>query len=500
MTPIHRLTRAILLLLGLALVGCDQAPDEAAVRAVLGERLEVALKPPVTEVAAFRRIGSGPLPAAADGKARRIVYYNAILELKQDVNFSSWNGLNASAFATLLGATERGIIGIRQDGNKSGDELRVHGSATFIDENGTWQAVPWVPPQVGVASPADNTGPPSEAKRLLDGIQALLTGGGGPRDLRTAIVTEELGKAFGWMQLRVDRLDKAFVVAGGQTGGEYAGVAELIAARLADGGLKTQVVATAGSFENVGLIHQLLADVGIVQSDVAAAAAQGTGRFATDGAIADLRALGSLFPEAIQIVVARDSPIATIADLKGKRVDIGQPGSGTRLNAEAVLAASGVAVSDLGEAKQAGLSEGLRQLAAGEVDAVITTIAAPARSLQQAATGPGGIRLLSIGTQERAILAGAQPDLVPVTLPPNTYPGQTETVETAAVTAILVGTAALSDATVEALLGEVYGGIDFVRAGSTAGSLISKATAQTGLTLPLHPAAERFLLRATATQ
>ncbi len=353
---------------------------------MLGERLEAALKPPVTDVVAFRRIGSGPLPAAADGKARRIVYFNAILKLKQDVDFSSWNGLNASAFATLLGATERGIIGIRQDGNKSGDELRVHGSATFVDENGTWQAVPWVPPQVGVASPADNTGPPSEAKRLLDGIQALLTGGGGPRDLRTAIVTEELGKAYGWMQLRVDRLDKAFVVAGGQTGGEYAGVAELIAARLADGGLQTQVVATAGSFENVGLIRQQLADVGIVQSDVAAAAANGAGRFATDGAMADLRALGSLFPEAIQIVSPGIRRSPTIADLKGKRVDIGQPGSGTRRTRRRCWPPAAWRWPTSARSRQAGLAEGLRQLAAGEVDAVITTIAAPAHSLQRAAT------------------------------------------------------------------------------------------------------------------
>ena len=63
-------------------------------------------------------------------------------------------------------------------------------------------------------------------------------------------------------------------------------------------GLEAQVVATGGSFENVGLIRQQLADVGIVQNDVAAAAAKGAGPFAADGAMADLRALGSLFPEA----------------------------------------------------------------------------------------------------------------------------------------------------------------------------------------------------------
>ena len=89
---------------------------------------------------------------------------------------------------------------------------------------------------------------------------------------------------------------------------------------------------------------------------------------------------------------------------------------------------------------------------------------------------------------------------MPVTLPPNTYPGQSDSVETVAATALLLATAALPDSTVEAVLGEVYGGIDFVAAGSIAGALISKATARVGLTLPLHPAAERFLLRDAPSQ
>ena len=164
-----------------------------------------------------------------------------------------------------------------------------------------------------------------------------------------------------------------------------------------------------------------------------------------------------------------------------------------------MLAANGVALPDLAATQGVGLGEGLRLLAGGELDAVITTIAAPAQALQEAAATTG-IKLLSLGTQERAILAAGHPDLVPVTLPPNTYPGQTESVDTVAVTALLVGTAAMSDATVEALLTEVYGGIDFVQAGSTAGGLISRANAQQGVTLPWHPAAERFLLRPAATQ
>ena len=374
----------------------------------------------------------------------------------------------------------------------------MHGSATFVDQDGTWRAVPWVAPELGIASPENNTGPPSAAKRLLDQIQALL-GGGGERELRGGIVAEELAKAYGLMQLRIDRLDRDLVVAGGQAGRRVCGHRHLAGDASGGHGLEVRAVATAGSFENARMVNGGEADIGLVQSDIAAAAAKGSGAFAADGMMSELRALASLFPEAVQIVTAKDSPIATIPDLRGKRVEIGQPGSGTRPNAEAVLAASGVALTDLAEVKETGLAEGLRMLAAGEVDAVITTLAAPAYSLQQAAAGTG-IKLISIGTQERAILAGAHPDLVPVTLPPNTYPGQTDSVETVAATALLVATAAMPDSTVETIMGELFGGIDFVAAGSTAGSLIAKASARMGLTLPLHPAAERFLLRTTATQ
>src|SRR5262245_11710953 len=109
----------VLALLGL-LAGCDRAPDADTTRSVLEQRLAAALKPPVTEIVSFRRLGSGPLPAGADGRARRIVYYNAILKLTEDVDFASWNGLNATAFAALVGATEKGVLGIRQGGNKNG--------------------------------------------------------------------------------------------------------------------------------------------------------------------------------------------------------------------------------------------------------------------------------------------------------------------------------------------------------------------------------------------
>ena len=284
MQPFARIA-TVLALLGL-LASCDRAPDADTTRSVLEQRLAAALKPPVTEIVSFRRLGSGPLPTGADGQARRIVYYNAILKLTQDVDFASWNGLNATAFAALVGATEKGVTGIRQGGNKTGDELRVHGSATFVDENGTWRPVAWVAPDVGVASPEDNTAPPSEAKRLLDETQALLTGGAGPREQRFTIVADELSKAVAAIRLRLDRLDRQLVVAGGQEGGEYAGVAGLIAGAVTAHGLAAKAVPSDGSLDNVRLLREGLAEIALVQNDVAGAAARGAGAVATDAAAA----------------------------------------------------------------------------------------------------------------------------------------------------------------------------------------------------------------------
>ena len=161
------------------------------------------------------------------------------------------------------------------------------------------------------------------------------------------------------MQLRLDRLDRVLILAGGQEGGEYADVARIIAGDLAGRDVPASEVTTSGSVENARLLHGRLAEVALIQNDVAGMAAHGSGPFAADGPMAELRALGSLFPEPIQVVVKADSPLASIADLKGKRVDLASAGSGTRANAEALLAAAGVAMADLASVSEVGLTAGL---------------------------------------------------------------------------------------------------------------------------------------------
>jgi TRAP transporter TAXI family solute receptor len=454
------------------------------------------------ELTSFKRLGSGPLAAGADGRPRRIVYYNAVLTLRDDLDVSSWSGLNVASLANLLGATEQGITGLSQEGNEAGDQLYVHGTATFVrDGDDAWQPVSFVQQPVAEAPPEDNTGLPAETRRIIEQIQALVEQGGDRPEQRREIIAEELGKAYNWMTIRLDRLGETFVIAGGPRGGEYEDVADIIAGHLTQRGLRSRAAPTAGSAENARLLNERLADVGLIQNDIAALALNGEGFFRATGPMPELRALASLFPEPVHVVLPPNSSIASIEDLRGKRVDIGLPDSGTRIDALALLRAFGLQLEDLGSIGEAGLAGALPRLAAGELDAVIATVGAPARSLQELAA-TSGMTLLSLSPEAQARLQEAEPNFVPVTLPRRTYPGQNEAVGTVAVTALLVGHGTLPDAEVETLLTEVFGGIDFVRAGSTAGSLISRATATEGVTIPMHPAAERFFAQpaAAATQ
>jgi TRAP transporter TAXI family solute receptor len=227
---------------------------------------------------------------------------------------------------------------------------------------------------------------------------------------------------------------------------------------------------------------------------VAAEAVAAGGPFARGGPLTTLRAVGSLFPEPIHVVVPAASPISAVEDLRGKRVDIGPPGSGTQHSAVAVLAAHGLRVQDLGEAREAGLEDATRRLAAGQLDAFFITIAAPARSLQKLAAGPG-MRLVALRSPSINRLVAENPGLVAMTLPPNTYPAQGEPIATVATPALLVTTTDAPDVEVERIVGFLFGKADLAASGSAEGVKVSKDNGLRGITIPVHPGASRFFGR-----
>ena len=313
------------------------------------------------------------------------------------------------------------------------------------------------------------------------------------------IITEELDDAYAAITIRLDRLDDTLILAGGPAGGEYQGVANLLAQALTAQGMAANALVTAGSAANLGLLRGRRADLALVQSNQAASAMLGSGGFAPEGPDHGLRALASLFPEPVHVLVAANSTIKDLQGLAGKRVEIGLPNSGSRANSVLLLDAAGIRLEDLKEVKETGLEPGLADLAAGRIDAVIATISAPARLIQDAAAR-GEVKLLALPPEVRTVLANRGKGLMQMELPPATYPGQRHGIPTLAVTALLAAADTMPAADVDLVLRTLFDRTDFLGAGSAAGSQINRHTAATGLTVPLHPAAAAFFATPPAKQ
>jgi TRAP transporter TAXI family solute receptor len=487
---------ATALVVGAMLVaGCSRGPDAPALRAEVQGKLDQRFKRGLFELVALRRQGSAPLPGSGDAR-RLAVYFNATLKLTREYDFGNWEGLSSGTLAQVLGATEKGIIGVRtgQAQTRPGELIRVYGSSTYRWADGQWQGVDATPPGLVAAATPGDAAPPSRSKQLIDRLAAMVDippPGVNPQDEQ--MISEELERAVQAITARRDRRQHVYVIASGPDGGEYQPIVRSVIARAARLHAKVKVssLATSGSVENARLIGSRHADYALVQSNVAAMAATGDGPFSQGGAVPSIRALGSLFPEPVHIVVSAASRIRTVADLRGKRVAIGARDSGTRADALAILAAHGLAEKDLAGTSDDGLEAAAARLRAGEVDAFFATVGAPARELQRLAT-LHPIRLVSLNAGVADDLVTRHPGLVRLLVPANTYPDQKEDVTTVAPTALLVAHADLTDAEVAVVLDLVFESPDFLAAGSAQGSKISKRTGLRGITIPLHPAAGRY--------
>lgn len=473
-------------------VACARGADEARVTADLQERLNRDVKPGLFEVVTVRREGSAPLPATPGGAPRVVVYFNATLRLAQDYTFGAWDQLGPSTLAYALGATEKGLFGLRTE-NRAGDMVRAYGSAIYERSGEGWTPVAAVAPEASKAPNLEGSVPPSRSKQLIDQLAAMvaLPPPGIPPS-QDDIIAEELARASENIERRVQRREHTFTIATGPEGSDYARFGEtLIAAVQAIApNVKLRQRFSDGSVDNAWLLSRGAADYAIVQADVAAAALAASDIFARGAPLANLQAVGALFPEAIHVVVPRDSPIREIAQLRGKRVDLGAPASGTHFDAVAVLEAHGIQVADLKEAREEGLALAIARLKARELDALFATAPAPTRPLQQLAVEPG-LRLLSIKGAALDRLVQMRPGLTALTLPSNTYPRQEAEVATIAAAALLVTTADAPTAEVERVTDLLYNRMPQQQGGAADVLKVSPATEFRGVTIPLHPGAAR---------
>jgi TRAP transporter TAXI family solute receptor len=495
---VYLVTRALLLLLALALAGCGRGPASNEVRDVLQQQLDDALGGRVVAIESLRRAGSAP---GKDGAAR-LVYYNASLKLARDYDFTKWDGHTVTSLANLLGAGPKGVFGIKQEGNRAGDALGVYGSAAFAESGGRYTLVAVAPAAAAAAEvplpaaaaaatvqPRAREVAPATAAEAAHARLAGLFSAHTPRPLseseRESILREEFEQAYARARARLDRAAQVAVLASGPVGGAYAELAQALEARAVQAALPFEILRSDGSLGNIRLLNDRTAQFALVQNDVARSAYAGRGRF-SGAPQPELRAVASLFPETIHLVARAGGGIAGIGDLRGKRVDLGLPGSGTRTNAATLLAVSGIPESELASVSGSALPDAAASLADGRIDAFFATIHAPAREIGRLAARTKLV-IVPIGPSRELVDGG----LLPLTLPALTYAGQTTPVPTLAATALLVTRAEVAPAAVDAMLRLLFERQEGTP--SAAVAQVAVARARDGLAIPLHPAAETWL-------
>lgn len=487
---------ALLVAAALLLASCARGPDAVRVQEAVQEQLDAALGGRVLEFERLVRAGSAPFNDAGG----RTVYFNARLKLTRDYDFTRWDSHNVATLASLLGAGEKGLFGLNPAGNRAGDVIGAYGSAAFVPIGGGWQLVastPAAPPASQAAPPAAAAAtmqarpkeepPPTAVQEALARLQALTTLEAAPaltvRE-RDTILREEIDAAWRQARARLERAAERLAIAVGAEGGAYEEVAAALRARAGAANIALDTVASGGSVANVRLLAEGRVQFALVQNDIARQAFLGQSRFAGSPQ-PSLRALGSLFPEAVHLVAAAGSGIAGVADLRGKRLGLGPRGSGTRATASAILAQNGIPPEAVAAVSEASLPEAAQQLAAGEIDAFFATVHAPARELQRLAARTK-VSWVPIGPSPELLEAG----LVPLTLPARTYPGQNGPVPTVAATALLLTRADIPRKQVDAMLKLVFETAE-ARA-SAAVAQISRRSASTGVTLPWYEGIEAY--------
>jgi hypothetical protein len=284
-----------------------------------------------------------------------------------------------------------------------------------------------------------------------------------------------------------------FRIGTGGTAGTYYPVGGMIANAVSQPG---KIIATAqasnGSLANVNAVGSGALEAGFTQSDVATWAYTGTGAFEGKPKVGDLRMIANLYPESIHLVVKKGSGIKTVADLKGKRVALDEPGSGTLIDARLVLAAYGVKESDIKpeyiKPNQAG-----DKLKDGSLDAFFFVGGAPAGAIAELASSGTGIELVPLGGPQAEALLKSSPWFAVDNIPGGTYK-DVAGVQTLAVGAQLVTSAKIDAETVYLITRSMYSDAaqKALQAGHAKGKYITRDNAVKGVGIPFHPGAERF--------
>jgi uncharacterized protein len=281
---------------------------------------------------------------------------------------------------------------------------------------------------------------------------------------------------------------------GGVTGVYYAAggaICRLVNKDRAKHGIRCSVESTGGSVFNVNTIKAGELDLGFAQSDVQFNAVKGVGQY-KDAAYGDLRAVFSVHPEPFTVLARKEANVKTFADFKGKRFNVGNPGSGTRSSMEELLGAMGWKLTDFSLASELKADEHGPALCDGKIDGFFYAVGHPSANIQDPTTSCGA-KLVPLTGPAVDKLVGEKPYYAKATIPGGLYPNNPDPVQTYGVLATVVTSSKAPADSVYQVVKAVFDNFDeFKKLHPALANLKPEAMVKDGQSAPLHEGAVRY--------
>jgi TRAP transporter TAXI family solute receptor len=257
-------------------------------------------------------------------------------------------------------------------------------------------------------------------------------------------------------------------------------------------GVRASAQSSAGSVENVSLLNNNEANIAIIQTNIAQDAVTGRNTFKEKS---DLRMIAPLYPSADHIIISKSSGIKSLADLKGKRMAVGTPGSGTLSGTKLILDALGIGLDGI-KAEYVSQTQGIAAMKDGTIDAVNMTGGHPIGAVTEALSVAGDrIAIYSMTEKEQNGLVETIGWKLPITFPAGTYPGQAKDIESIAHVAILMVRGDFPTDLAYDMTKTMYGEIKTLEGMHAIFKLMTVDYAKKNLKLmrvPVHPGAQKF--------
>ncbi len=286
------------------------------------------------------------------------------------------------------------------------------------------------------------------------------------------------------------KANKNFILATGGTSGTYypfgGAIANIWNSNIE--GMNVTAQATGASAENLRLISKGEAEFAIVQNDVMDYAYNGTDMFAQ--ALPNLATIGTLYPEVVQIAASKSSGIKSVADLRGKRVSIGDAGSGVEFNAKQILEGYGITFDDI-QKNNLSFKESAEGIQNGTLDACFVTAGVPNSALQELAF-TAGLVLIPVTGAEADRIVNSYNFYTKTLIPAGTYNGTDTDTEALAIKATLAVNADLDENVVYDMTKALFENLEVLGTAHAKGKEVSAESAVTGVSVPFHPGAVKF--------